>query len=83
MTNTTKIIKFLPGLCFDDINGAKNRLEGFMLKVEAQMGVTYVIRNKNIPMSMIFVNSPLYVDNNIDFPQSGFEKGATESGIQR
>lgn len=60
LTNTTKIKKFLPGLGFDDINGAKKRLEGFMLKVEAQMGVTYVIRNKNIPMGMIFVNSPLY-----------------------
>lgn len=60
LTNTTKIKKFLPGLGFDDENSAKKRLEGFMLKVEAQMGVTYVIRNQNIPMGMIFVNSPLY-----------------------
>lgn len=60
LTNTTKIKKFLPGLGFDDEKSAKKKLEGLMLKVEAQMGVTYVIRNQNIPMGMIFVNSPLY-----------------------
>lgn len=48
LTNTTKIKKFLPGLGFDDENSTKKRLEGFMLKVEAQMGVTYVIRKLSI-----------------------------------
>ena len=60
IANTDKIKRFLPGLGFTDEDSCKKRLEGYLLKAESQMGITYVIRNQNLPMGMIFVNSPLY-----------------------
>lgn len=60
LANTTKIRRFLPGLGFNDEKSTKERLKGYMLKVESQLGVTYVIRSSNIPVGMIMVNSPLY-----------------------
>ena len=39
-----------------------------MLKTEAQMGPTYVIRYRNFPVGMIFVDAPLYNKNAIGVP---------------
>ena len=63
LTNTSKIKKFLPWLGFDDENSAKKRLEGFMLKVEAQMGGTYVIRNVSMGAQNVYT---MVDENNID-----------------
>lgn len=63
LANTVKIRRFLPGLGFNDEKSTKERLKGYMLKVESQLGVTYVIRSSNIPVGMIMVNSPLYNKN--------------------
>ena len=60
LANTDKINRFLPGLGFTDESTTKKRLEGFMYKVEKQLGVTYVIRGSNVPIGMVIVNSPLY-----------------------
>ena len=60
LANTYKIKRFLPGLGFTDESTTKKRLEGFMYKVEKQLGVTYVIRGSNVPIGMVIVNSPLY-----------------------
>lgn len=60
LANTDKIKRFLPGLGFTDESSTKKRLEGFMYKVEKQLGVTYVIRGSNVPIGMVIVNSPLY-----------------------
>lgn len=60
LANTEKIKRFLPGLGFNDEESTKKRLKGFMMKTEAQLGVTYVIRSSNIPVGMVMVNSPLY-----------------------
>lgn len=63
LANTVKIRRFLPGLGFNDEKSTKERLKGYMLKAESQLGVTYVIRSSNIPVGMIMVNSPLYNKN--------------------
>ena len=60
LANTKKICRFLPNLGFTDEEATKKRLEGYLLKTENQLGVTYVIRLKNFPIGMIFVNTPLY-----------------------
>ena len=60
MANTAKIQRFLPNLGFKDKESTQKRLEGFIIKTEAQLGVTYVIRYNNMPMGMVFVNTPLY-----------------------
>lgn len=60
LTNSEKIRRFLPGLGFNDEASTKKRLESFIYKVENQLGVTYVIRESNFPLGMIFVNTPLY-----------------------
>lgn len=60
IANTDKIQRFLPGLGFKDEETTRKRLEGYMFKAENQLGLTYVIRSSNIPVGMIFVNTPLY-----------------------
>lgn len=60
LANTDKIRRFLPGLGFEDEEKTRQRLEGYMLKTESQLSVTYVIRSSNVPLGMIFVNTPLY-----------------------
>lgn len=58
-TKTEKIRDNLPNLGFETRESAKKRLEIFMIRPEAQLGVTYFIREKNIPVGMILINSPL------------------------
>lgn len=60
--NTPKIKRFLPGLSFETEASTRNMLKQCMLKVESQLGVTYVIRGASVsvPIGMIFVNTPLY-----------------------
>jgi len=58
--NTDKIKRFLPGMDFSSETAAKETLKGYMLRTEMGLGVTYVIRSQNIPMGMIFVNTPNY-----------------------
>lgn len=60
LANTEKIQRFLPYLGFSNEEATKKRLEGYLYKTEHQLGVTYVIRIKNIPIGMVFVNTPLY-----------------------
>lgn len=60
LANTKKINRFLPNLGFTDEESTKKKLEGYLFKTEHQLGVTYVIRLKNIPVGMVFVNTPLY-----------------------
>ena len=60
LTNTDKIKRFLPGLGFSNEDSCRKRLMGFMHKTEKQLGVTYVLRYNNIPIGMVFVNTPLY-----------------------
>lgn len=66
IANTEKIKRFLPGLGFDNEETTKKRLEGYMLKAENQLGLTYVIRSSNIPVGMIFINTPLYNEKTIN-----------------
>lgn len=64
--NTDKINRFLPGLGFSDESTTKKRLEEFIYKAEKQFGITYVIRVANVPIGMVFVNSPLYNSQTIN-----------------
>ncbi|MBR4560325.1 MAG: GNAT family N-acetyltransferase [Bacteroidales bacterium] len=66
LANTEKINRFLPGLGFSDESTTKKRLEGYLHKTEKQLGVTYVIRGSNVPIGMIFINSPLYNSKTIN-----------------
>ena len=60
LANTEKIRRFLPNLRFADEESTKKVLESYLYKTENQLGVTYVIRLKNMPIGMVFVNTPLY-----------------------
>ena len=60
MANTEKIKNFLPGLDFSSEEGAQKTLMSHVLKIDAKLGFAYVIRANNIPLGMIFVNTPLY-----------------------
>ncbi len=66
LANTEKIQRFLPNLGFKDKESTQKRLAGYIIKTESQMGVTYVIRYNNIPMGMVFVNTPLYNKKSIN-----------------
>ena len=60
LANTDKLKEFMPGVDFSTEEKAKKALEGYMLRTEQGLGITYVIRNQNIPVGMIFVNTPKY-----------------------
>lgn len=56
--NTPKIKRFLPGMNFSTEEAAKKTLEGYIKMTELGLGITYFIRSQNIPIGMIFVNTP-------------------------
>jgi thiol-disulfide isomerase/thioredoxin len=60
IANTERIKKYLPGLGFTDEKKTKDRLMGFLLSTEQQLGVTYFIRCSNVPSGMIFIHTPKY-----------------------
>lgn len=60
IANSDKINRFLPNLGFKDKESTQKHLIGYIMKTEAQLGVTYFIRYNNIPIGMIFVNTPIY-----------------------
>lgn len=60
LANTAEITRYLPGLDFSTKEKAQKALVGYMLQTEAQIGVTYVIRQRNFPAGMIFVHTPKY-----------------------
>ena len=60
LANTQKLKRYLPGMDFSTEEKAKKALEGYMMRTEMGLGVTYVIRSQNMPIGMIFVNTPNY-----------------------
>lgn len=66
IANSYKIKRFLPGLGFVNEEATRKQLKSYMLKTEAQLGITYVIRSSNMPVGMVFVNTPLYNKNTIN-----------------
>ena len=58
--NTDKIKKYLPGLDFSTEEKANKTLQSFVIRTEAQMGFTYIIRQNKIPIGLINVDTPLY-----------------------
>lgn len=60
LANTDKLKEFMPGVDFSTEEKAKKTLEGYMFRTEQGLGITYVIRNQNMPVGMIFVNTPKY-----------------------
>lgn len=59
ITNSERIRKFLPNINFKDAESAKNTLTNIVKRTELGYGITYFIRENNIPIGMVFVNSPL------------------------
>lgn len=60
LANTDKIKKYLPGLDFSTEEKANKTLLSLLVRTEAQMGFTYIIRQNNIPIGLINVDTPLY-----------------------
>lgn len=60
IANTPEIKRYLPGMNFSDTEQSKKSLQGYLLQPEAQIGVVYVIRQRNFPIGMIFVHTPKY-----------------------
>ena len=60
LANTEEIRRYLPGLNFETEESCKKTLEACLMKTEAGLGITYVIRNQNYPIGMIMLNSPKY-----------------------
>lgn len=60
IANTPEIKRYLPGMDFSTKEKSQKALEGYMLQTEVQIGVTYVIRQSNFPIGMIFVHTPKY-----------------------
>lgn len=60
LTKSAEITKYLPHLGFSDETSTRRQLFSYCYKTENQLGVTYVIRVRNLPVGMIFVNTPLF-----------------------
>lgn len=60
LANTDRIRKYLPGLDFSSEEKAQKTLEGLVMRPELQLGFTYMIRQENIPIGMINIDTPLY-----------------------
>ena len=66
LANSTEIRKYLPGLKLDTAKSCKNTLKECLMKTEAGLGITYVIRHQNFPIGMIILSSPLYNEKAIN-----------------
>ena len=60
IADTPEIKKHLPGLNFSDTEQSKKALQGYMFQTETQIDITYVIRQGNFPIGMIYVHTPKY-----------------------
>lgn len=60
IANTPEIKKYLPGLNFSDAEQSKKALQGYIFQTEKQISVTYVIRQSNFPIGMVYVHTPKY-----------------------
>lgn len=58
--NTPEIRRYLPGLKLETKESCKKTLEACLVKTEAGLGLTYIIRQQNIPIGMIILSSPKY-----------------------